>query len=448
MSRNSRIHPKTCFVTELNEKSVVNAGGEKGSEVCRCTSRTFYTDNADPRTLQPIAVERGFVMGSIYLFLFLSSLLLNQAFPQSPNSRDTNRTDKDIPGKIAHFFSPPPVLINDFGKYRSPLKFYDGTAVKTPQDWHRRRKEILQTWRVIMGDWPPLIEKPEIKYIEKQKRENFTQHKVRIEIAPGRQTVDGYLLIPDGQRVCPAMLVVYYDAETAIGLGRELRDFAYQLTKRGFITLSIGTPEFASLKAPYKPLYESSSSEIPLQPLSALAYVAANCHTALTNIPQVDSDRIGVMGHSYGGKWAMFAACLYDKFACTVCSDPGIVFDEKRPNVNYWEPWYLGYDPDVQRQRGIPNPEKPRTGAYKKLYTEGYDLHELHALMAPRPFMVSGGAEDRPERWKALNHTIAVNKILNHTNRVAMTNRTEHSPNAESNEQIYIFLEHFLAERH
>ena len=36
----------------------------------------------------------------------------------------------------------------------------------------------------------------------------------------------------------------------------------------------------------------------------------------------------------------------------------------------------------------------PRTGAYKALVESGHDLQEVHALMAPRPFMVSGGAED------------------------------------------------------
>jgi hypothetical protein len=63
-NKKARIHPKTCFVTRSSEKSVVKAGGEKGSEACRCTSRTFFTDNADPRALQPSAVERGFRMGS------------------------------------------------------------------------------------------------------------------------------------------------------------------------------------------------------------------------------------------------------------------------------------------------------------------------------------------------------------------------------------------------
>jgi dienelactone hydrolase len=289
-----------------------------------------------------------------------------------------------------------------------------------------------------------LIEKPEVRYLEQTRRDNFTQHKVTVEIAPNGQTVDGYLLIPDVAGPLPAVLVVYYDAEAGAGLGRERRDFGYQLARRGFVTLSIGTPQFASLDAPYRPLWDVPAGQPPLQPLSALAYVAANCHTALGNLPGVDPDRIGIVGHSYGGKWAMFASCLYEKFACAVWSDPGIVFDEARPNINYWEPWYLGWDPNVQRQRGTPSETSPRTGPYARMVETGRDLHELHALMAPRPFLVSGGAEDPPKRWQALNHAVAVSKLLGYSHRVAMTNRPTHDPTVESNAQIYDFFEYFL----
>jgi hypothetical protein len=64
--------------------------------------------------------------------------------------------------------------------------------------------------------------------------------------------------------------------------------------------------------------------------------------------------------------------------------------------------------------------------------------------MAPRPFLVSGGSEDPPERWAALNHSVAVNKLLGFENRVGMTNRPHHDPTPESNEVIYSFFEHFL----
>ncbi|MBM4024157.1 MAG: sialidase [Planctomycetes bacterium] len=384
--------------------------------------------------------------------LCLISLLSMAAQPQAP----------DLPESIRPFFTPAAPFAGDLGSDRSPLTFDDGTPVKTPADWQKRRTEILATWRGLLGNWPPLLKEPKIQYLQQQHRDYFTQHKVLVEIAPDHQTVAGYLLIPDanGAKAAsirnpqseirnqdgrfPAVLVVYYDPETAVGLGKELRDFGAELARRGFVVLSIGTPEFCSLKAPYKPLWETPAGQPPWQPLSALAYVAANCHTALANLPHVDPARIGVTGHSYGGKWAMFASCLYEKFACAVWSDPGIVFDETRPNVNYWEPWYLGWDAAQQRQRGVPNDARPRTGPYKTMIAAGRDLHELHALMAPRPFLVSGGAEDPPLRWQALNHTVAVNRLLGHTNRVAMTNRATHAPTPESNEQLYTFFEHVL----
>jgi dienelactone hydrolase len=338
-------------------------------------------------------------------------------------------------GQIASAFSPPQELAENFGKYRSPLKFNDGREVKSAADWAERRKEILATWHGLMGEWPKIIERQDIKYGDKKDRDNFVQHNVEFLLAP-QQTTRGYLLVPKSPGPHPGIVVVYYEPETAIGVNeKEYRDFALQLAKRGFVCLSMGIG--ASLYYPNK-------EQAVLQPLSANAYAAANAFHVLAGLPNVDARRIGIVGHSYGGKWAMFASCLYDKFACAAWSDGGIVFDETRPNVNYWEPWYLGYEAGNTRERGVPNAARPRTGAYKRMIDEGRDLHELHALMAPRPFLVSGGSEDPPERWKALNHSIAVNRLLGYGNRVAMTNRKGHSPTAESNEQIYAFFEHFL----
>jgi pimeloyl-ACP methyl ester carboxylesterase len=235
------------------------------------------------------------------------------------------------------------------------------------------------------------------------------------------------------------VLVVYYEPETSVGLGQQpLRDFGWLLAQRGFVTLSIGTPGGNA----WKP--ELGAAQC--QPLSFHAYVAANCWHALANLPNVDRSRIGVVGHSYGGKWAMFAAALWDRFAAVAVSDPGIVFDESRPNVNYWEPWYLGLDATRPRRRpGIPGPDNPRTGAYLRMIESGRDLHELHALIAPRPFLVSGGAEDPPSRWIALNHSLAVNRLLGFTNRVAMTQRESHTPTESSNAELCAFFQLFLS---
>jgi dienelactone hydrolase len=373
-----------------------------------------------------------------FLSLVVLALLPNNPVILAQKS-DTRIITHD---EFESYFSPPAEFKNKFGDYRSPLRFYDGHPVKTTNDWEKRRKEILDTWNSMMGDWPSLIKKQEVEILETIHRENFTQHHIRFYWTPNEQT-EGYLLLPDGKGRKPAIITVYYEPETSIGgSGKENRDFAYQLAKRGFVCLSLGTTE--ATKAKTYSIYYPDIQNASVEPLSMLAYAAANAWYILANRPDVDSTRIGIVGHSFGGKWAMFASCLFDKFACAVWSDPGIVFDEKRENINYWEPWYLGYNPKPWRKRGLITKDNPATGLYPELVAKGYDLHELHALMAPRPFMVSGGSEDTPSRWIVLNHTIAVNDLLGYKNRVAMTNRENHSLNPVSDEQIYMFFEYFL----
>jgi dienelactone hydrolase len=370
---------------------------------------------------------------------------------------------RPLPAELAGFFAPPEKYRSDFGNFRSPLVFADGTRARTPADWQHRREEILSTWHKIMGPWPPLIERPRVEVVNASRRENITQQQLWMQIALGYEMVDALLLLPEGETPGPkrpAVLVVYYDAETGAGLGVPWRDYAWQLAKRGFVTLSIGKPNAQIDLGPTNkprtdPYLGPIGKPVRLQPLSALAYAAANAHTVLAQRPEVRPDRIGIVGHSFGGKWAMFASCLSDKFACAVWSDPGIVFDERdrrkqNPggSVNYWDVWYLGFESGAMADpknagpfRKLPAEGQPRTGAYQALVEGGHDLVELHALMAPRPFLVSGGTADLLERWPALNHAISVNKLLGYDDRVALTARDGHAPTESANEQVYRFFE-------
>jgi dienelactone hydrolase len=350
--------------------------------------------------------------------------------------------------RLEKYFQPPAEFAGQLGSYRSPLQRADGTAVKTSDDWTRRRAEILDTWHRRLGAWPPLVERPTVKHLETVERQGYVQHHVHVQVSPEGHVADGYLLIPAGAGPFPAVLVPFYEPLTSIGQGKKgqgTHDYGLQLVRRGFVTLSIGTPgSVEKIGLDTRQLLVEAGIQQRRQPLSLLAYVAANCHTALAQMPQVDPSRIGIIGLSYGGKWSMFASCLYDKFACAVWSDPGIVFNERNGNVNYWEPWYLGYDPNVQRKPGIPSAENPRTGLYKELVEAGTDLIDLHALMAPRPVLVSGGTEDPPRNWIALNHLIAVNELLGQRNRVALTARPTHVPTPEALELELAFLEYWL----
>src|SRR6266568_158467 len=191
--------------------------------------------------------------------------------------------------RLAEFFHPPPEFAGKLGEYRSPLLFANGTRVQTAEDWPRRRKEIENNWHDLMGPWPPVIEKPKVEVLKRERRDGLTWERVRVEIAP-QQTGEGWLLIPEGKGPFPAVLVVFYEPESSVGLNpkQPKADFALQLTKRGFVTLSIGTPGGNA----WKP----ELGKAACQPLSYHAYVAANCWHALANRAEVDPKRIGVTG--------------------------------------------------------------------------------------------------------------------------------------------------------
>ncbi|HET6881307.1 MAG TPA: hypothetical protein VFI31_14190 [Pirellulales bacterium] len=352
---------------------------------------------------------------------------------------------------IEPFTAPPAEYAGKLGAYRSPLKFADGSVVEAAEAWPRRRSEILNAWQSRLGPWPPLVEHPEVTTLETTERDGYLERHLRVQVSSAGRVVDGYLLLPPGSGPFPAVLVPFYEPLTSIGRGdkgRGTHDYGWQLVRRGFVTLSIGTPGAPDkVGGDTRNLLVKMGVEDGRQPLTTLAYVAANCHTALAEMPEVDPQRIGIIGLSYGGKWAMFASCLYDKFACAVWSDPGIVFNERNGNVNYWEPWYLGFDPRIEREPGIPSPTNPRTGLYKQLIEAGDDLVDLHALMAPRPLLVSGGTEDPPRNWQALNHLLAVNTLLGYERRVAMTARPTHVPTPEALETELSFLEYWLKRR-
>jgi hypothetical protein len=321
-----------------------------------------------------------------------------------PQSREAELWEK-----LGPLFTPLPEYKDDLGSLRPVLKFADGRDVKTADDWKARREELVKKWHALLGPWPPLVETPVVQEQWKEEVEDFTRHRLEIEIGPGRKTF-AYLLRPKGASPFAAVVDVFYYPEDGAGMKADKRkqnDFGYQAVKRGLIALCVGqNPTAPRLNAD---LYYPTWDKAQLQPLSWLAYVAANAHTVLAQRKDVDPKRIGVVGHSYGGKWALFAGALYEKFAAVCISDPGIVFDEARGNINYWEPWYLGYVPGTEfRPRGLLNEKNGRVGPYKQMMEEKTDLTSPRAIARGRSS--SRGTEDawcgRPST------TVAVNQIL------------------------------------
>ena len=113
---------------------------------------------------------------------------------------------------------------------------------------------------------------------------------------------------------------------------------------------------------------------------------------ALSQIDEVDGDRIGIFGHSLGGKLALFAGALDPRIAAVVTHEPGLGF----AHSNWSDPWYFGERVPTDR-----------------------DLDQVLSLISPRPVLYSGGgasdgahnehlaqaASGRDSRIETLHHT-------------------------------------------
>lgn len=152
-------------------------------------------------------------------------------------------------------------------------------------------------------------------------------------------------------------------------------DFAAKLAERGFITLSpqnlyIGQDKFRTLQRKANPLGKTLFSVIIPQHQQLVDW--------LKTLPQVDSQRIGFYGLSYGGKSAMRIPPLVPDYCLSICS----------ADFNEW----------VWKNASTRSP-------YSYVWTGEYEIFEwdlgstfnyaeMAALIAPRPFMVERGHAD------------------------------------------------------
>lgn len=130
----------------------------------------------------------------------------------------------------------------------------------------------------------------------------------------------------------------------------------------------------------------------------------------LSEQPEIDPARIGIAGHSLGGKMALYAAAFEPRIQAVVASEPGISLSFS----NYSDPWYFG----------------PRI----KLLAEGADQDDLLALIAPRPFLlVAGEDSDGDKSLSVLRRAARAYESLGAPGSLFFLNhRTGHSPTPES----------------
>lgn len=135
--------------------------------------------------------------------------------------------------------------------------------------------------------------------------------------------------------------------------------------------------------------------------------------------PRVDPERIGITGHSLGGKMAFYAGCLDSRIKVIVASDFGIGWDQ----TNWKDIWYWGDRLNEVKSRGM-------------------DHAGLLSLSGGKPFCLIAGQADNEEsgvimrRVKGYEKHPESLKLINHA--------TGHRPPRSATEEGYRFLDRYL----
>lgn len=167
------------------------------------------------------------------------------------------------------------------------------------------------------------------------------------------------VLVPfyDSDRMCG------YDLKTKQRLGPERNTafFGLHLVRQGYVVAAVEaypynllTPEERAASKGGMGVWRAAAAKLAKQHprLTGMGRLTEDTRLAaevLRGSDKVDPERIGIMGHSLGGKMAFYAGCLDSRFRAIVASDFGLAWDSS----NWGDPWYFGDKLKGMRAQGL-----------------------------------------------------------------------------------------------
>jgi hypothetical protein len=310
-----------------------------------------------------------------------------------------------------------------------PLVFADGKPVRTPQEWRRRRAEILELFATnVFGHNPKPPSNTTVEVIEQNKtahRGKAIRRQVAIHLTSKKDGPKESLLlyIPAAARKpVPVILTLNFmgnqsvindpavllpmvwnrqthEHEKATEDSRG-RDTSFEIEKILAHGYAFATIYYQDIDPDFKegfaygirPLFLKPGQTAPAPDdwgaIGAWSYGLSRAMDYIEQDKNVDPKRVAIMGHSRLGKTALWAGALDERFAMVIssCSGEGGASLARR---NYGETvanlmdafpyWFAGnlrkYADHVDQ---LP-----------------VDMHELIALSAPRPVYITGAEDDR-----------------------------------------------------
>jgi dienelactone hydrolase len=295
------------------------------------------------------------------------------------------------------------------------FKETDGSIqpVKNEKEWYKRREQILDSIQLVMGPLPDRTHKVplDVKIEEESTIEGIIRQKISFA-AEKNDRVPAYLFIPANTgKPVPGILCLHQTIrngkEEPSGLtGSPHLDYALELARRGYVTLAPDYPNFGEYSFdPYSNGYQSASMKGIWNHMAAV--------DLLQSLKEVDSSRIGCIGHSLGGHNSLFLA-VFDNRVKAVVTSCGFTSFYKYygGDLTGWS--HKGYMPLIATRYEKSPSKMP------------FDFTEILGAIAPRAIFINAPVRDSNFEisgvYDCVNAVKPVYKLLKAANRLVMVN--------------------------
>lgn len=333
---------------------------------------------------------------------------------------------------LAEIQQRPLLLPSDTTRLQSLLVDEAGKRIQSVADWESRRQQLRHWWLNFLGPMPAERSAvPRLNVLEEYRPEGVIRQLVRFEVEPGLET-EAYLLkpiAPTGK--VPGIAVfhstVNYTIRQPAGLeGPPEKHFGLRYARKGcvcFCPRNYLWPKNSTERLNTSAEVAKLAARAPRSKgMAKMLYDSLVAIDVLASLPEVDSQRIGAVGHSLGAKEALYIAAFDERVKATVSSEGGI-----GTKFSNWEaPWYLG-----------PTIKEPAST---------HEHHELLALAAPRPFLLVGGnSADGDRGWPFIEAALDVYRLYGQPMRVGQFNHGKgHAVPPEAEARIEEWLMTYL----
>ena len=267
------------------------------------------------------------------------------------------------------------------------LEYYNDNEklepVLNPDDWFKRRKQILEGMQLAMGILPDrhILVDLDLKIISETIGEGYIRQTISFASETGDR-IPALLYIPANiqkDKILPAMLALHPTGPLGklivAGEGPlDNRQYGLELAQRGYVVLCPDYPSFGDYD------YDFEQDAYVSGTMKGI-FNHMRCVDLLESLEYVDPEKIGVIGHSLGGHNAMFVG-VFDQRLKVIVSSCG------------WTPFHDYYEGNI---KGWTSPRyMPRLKDIYNLDPDlvPFDFYEVVAALAPRPFFSSSPLND------------------------------------------------------